>query len=63
MILSLAHLAYLQIRNMISHYGIGILEINITYMIQLCKFTQIAFNYEDGGKDEKEIKYSYHREK
>ena len=48
---------------MFSQYAKWSLGIDMLYMMSICKFSSIAFNYEDGGKGEKEIKSSYHREK
>lgn len=33
------------------------------YMMTLCKFSSVAFSYEDGAKDDKDIYNSYHRKK
>ncbi len=62
-IFNILHLSYLHIRNMIDDYGGWTLGVETLYMMSICKFSTIAFNYEDGGKDEKDIKSSYHREK
>jgi hypothetical protein len=62
-IFNIAHLSALHIRNMINDYGEWTLGIETLYMMSICKFSTVAFNYEDGGKDEKEIRSSYHREK
>ena len=31
-------------------------------MMSICKFSSIAFSYEDGGKDIKELKNKHHQE-
>jgi hypothetical protein len=60
---NILHLSYLQLSAMLGGYGKWSLGVEIVYMMSICKFSTIAFNYEDGGKDEKDIKSSYHREK
>ena len=37
------------------------LGIDACYMMTICKFSSIAFNYEDGGKDQDQIQSRYHR--
>lgn len=61
--LNILHLSYIHISNMMSNYGNWKLGIETLYMMSICKFSSVAFNYEDGGKDESEIKSSYHRSK
>lgn len=63
MAFNIIHLSYLQIKVMIESYGNWSLGVETLYMMSICKFSSIAFNYEDGGKDESEIKSSYHKEK
>ena len=40
-----------------------LLGIETCYMMTICKFSSIAFNYEDGGKKEEEIYSRYHKAK
>jgi len=62
-IFNILHLSYLHIWNMIHYYGSWTLGVEALYMMSICKFSSIAFNYEDGGKEESDIKSSYHRAK
>jgi hypothetical protein len=57
------HLSIIHINIMITAYGNWTLGVETLYMMSICKFSSIGFNYEDGGKDEAEIKSSYHRAK
>jgi hypothetical protein len=63
MAFNIGHLSYLHISNMFLKYGEWKLGIETLYMMSICKFSSVAFNYEDGGKDEKEVKSSYHQSK
>ena len=31
-------------------------------MMSICKFSSLAFSYEDGGKDENELRNKHHKE-
>jgi lysophospholipid acyltransferase len=48
---------------MIFDYGGWRLDISTIYMMSICKFSSIAFSYEDGGIKDEEIKSSYHKHK
>jgi hypothetical protein len=48
---------------MYTHYEKWTLGIETCYMMSICKFSSIAFNYEDGGKDETTLKSKYQKEK
>ena len=48
---------------MITDWGGWSLDVSTIYMMSLCKFSSIAFNYEDGAKEDSEIKSKYHRSK
>jgi lysophospholipid acyltransferase len=61
--LTVMHLSYLHIRRMYYDYGGWKLDVSTIYMMSICKFSSIAFSYEDGAKDDSMIKSSYHREK
>jgi lysophospholipid acyltransferase len=63
LILTVSHLSALHIKRMIVDYGGWELDYTTIYMMSICKFSQIAFSYEDGGKSDDEIKSSYHRSK
>lgn len=63
LIFNVIHLSSIHIKNMLHSYGKWKLGVESIYMMSICKFSSIAFNYEDGAKDESEIKSSYHREK
>jgi hypothetical protein len=63
MAFNILHLSYLQLSVMFGDYGKWSLSVETCYMMSICKFSSIAFNYDDGGKDEKELKSSYQKEK
>ncbi len=48
---------------MINNYGGWEIDVTTILMMSICKFSSIAFSYEDGGKDDSLIKNSYHRSK
>lgn len=60
---NILHLSLIHISNMIKSYGDWTLGVETLYMMSICKFSSIAFNYEDGGKEETEIKSTYLRSK
>ena len=49
------HLTYLHFYDFWYHYGEWTLGAETVCMMSLCKFSIIAFNYEDGGKDDDKI--------
>ncbi len=57
------HLSVLHIYRMLKDWGGWELDSTTIYMMSICKFSAIAFSYEDGGKPDSEIKNSYHRAK
>ena len=61
--LTIFHLSGFHIKSMIEHYGENLLDFSCIYLMSICKFSQIAFSYEDGDKKDEEIKSSYHRSK
>lgn len=63
MALTVGHLSFLHIRRMIEDFGGWKLDITTIYMMSICKFSSIAFCYEDGAKEDKDMKSKYHREK
>jgi lysophospholipid acyltransferase len=58
-IITVAHLSALHLYRMIVDYGGWKLDITTVYMMSVCKFSSVAFSYEDGEKDDAEIKSSY----
>ncbi len=48
---------------MIEDFGGWNLDATTIYMMSICKFSSLAFSYEDGEKKDEEIKNSYHRSK
>jgi len=63
MAFNIIHLSFIHLNNMIYHYGNWYLGVETLYMMSICKFSSVAFTYEDGAKPESEIKSSYHRAK
>lgn len=61
--LTVAHLSFLHIKRMIEDFGGWQLDVTTIYMMSICKFSGLAFSYEDGGKTDGDIKSSYHRAK
>ncbi len=57
---TMLHLIILQLKAFLN-YDLD-LKIETCYMFTLCKFNILAFNYEDGGKKEEELKCSFFRE-
>jgi lysophospholipid acyltransferase len=62
-VFNIAHLAYLHLKLFLYNYGDWSLGVETLYMMIICKFSTIAFNYEDGGKDEAELKLDYFKSK
>ncbi len=63
LIINIIHLSFLHLERVLYHYGEWSLGIETLYMMSICKFSSVAFNYEDGGKDEKDLKSTYHKSK
>ena len=62
-IFSFLHLTYLHLKRMFIDYGGWSIDDPTTiYMMSICKFSSLAFSYEDGGKDESELKNNHHKE-
>ena len=62
-ILSLVYLSYLHIKRLFDDYGEWKADDPTTiYMMSICKFSSLAFSYEDGAKDLKDMKNAHHRE-
>ena len=61
--LTVFHLSVLHIYRMLNDWGGWKLDSTTIYMLSICKFSNLAFSYEDGGKSDGELKSSYHRSK
>ena len=62
-IFSLLYLSYLHIKRIFIEYGEWRVDDPTTiYMMSICKFSSLAFSYEDGGKDINELKNNHHKE-
>jgi len=48
---------------MITDYGGWSIEVSTIYMMSICKFSGIAFSYEDGAVMEQDLKDQYIRSK
>ena len=48
---------------MMDTYGGWSIDIDALYMLSICKFSSIAFSYEDGAKNDEEIKSNYLKSK
>lgn len=44
-------------------YGEWTLGVDTVFMMSVCKFSTIAFNYEDGALKEEELSSSYFKDK
>ncbi len=47
---------------MMTNYASWSLGVETCYMMSICKFSSIAFNYEDGDKEESKLK-TYFKQK
>jgi lysophospholipid acyltransferase len=61
--ITVLHLSALHIYRMIVDWGGWNLDITTIYMMSICKFSALAFSYEDGGKPDEELKSNYFRSK
>ena len=60
---SLIYLSYLHVKRMFRTFeGWKIDDPTTIYMMSICKFSSLAFSYEDGEKKDEEFKNSHHRE-
>ena len=48
---------------MMNTYGGWSIDIDSLYMLSICKFSSIAFSYEDGIKSDEELKSNYLKSK
>lgn len=64
LIVTVLHLSFLHFYRMIVDYGGWRLDDPTTiYMMTICKYSSLAFSYEDGGKEDKDIKNEHMRTK
>ena len=61
-LLNILYLSGLHVFRMLNRVSYKI-EIDTIYMMSICKFSSLAFAYEDGGKQDKDIKSTYWRKK
>ena len=62
-IFSLLYLSYLHLKRLFEEYGEWRGDdITLIFMMTICKYSSLAFSYEDGGKDINEIKNNHHKE-
>lgn len=61
--LTVLHLSALHIYRMLLDWGGWNLDVTTIYMMSICKFSALAFSYEDGGKKDEELKSSYFKSK
>ena len=61
-LLNILYLSGLHVFRMLNRVSYKI-EIDTIYMMSICKFSSLAFAYEDGGKKDKDIKSTYWRKK
>ena len=59
---SLIYLSYLHVKRMFRPESWKVDDPTTIYMMSICKFSSLAFSYEDGMKKEEEIKGPHHRE-
>jgi len=60
---TVVHLSALHIYRMIVDWGGWNLDVTTIYMMSICKFSALAFSYEDGDKSDEVLKSSYFRSK
>ena len=59
----MTHLSAVHIYRMINDYGGWEIDITAILMMSICKFSSLAFSYEDGMKKDEDFKNSFHRSK
>ena len=62
-IFNFAHLTYLHFYDYWYHYGEWTLGAETVCMVSLCKFSIIAFNYEDGAKEDSQLSNEFFKKK
>jgi len=60
---TVGHLSYLHIHRMVIDWGGWGMDISTIYMMSICKFSAIAFSYEDGAVMEQDLTDKYMRTK
>jgi lysophospholipid acyltransferase len=55
--ITVGHLCIVHIHRLLTDYGGWQLEGTTIYMMSICKFSSLAFSYEDGGKAELKGRY------
>ncbi len=60
-LITLLHLSYLHIVRIIYNYSGWDIDYTTIYMMTICKFSQLAFSYEDGEKKDEDIKSEHLR--
>ena len=63
LIYSMLHLSSVHIKRMVDDYAGWEVDVSTILMMSICKFSSIAFSYEDGMKEDSQIKNTYHRNK
>lgn len=63
LIFTISHLSFSHIKRMLNDYGGWSMDVSGLYMMLVVKFSAFAFSYEDGGKNEEDLKNDYMREK
>jgi hypothetical protein len=57
--ITIAHLTIIHLQNYFFYYGDWALGVESVYMMSICKFSSIVFNYDDGGKKVEDLKSKY----
>ena len=57
------HLTSVQLKRMVDDFAGWEIDVSTILMMSICKFSSIAFSYEDGMKEDSVLKNSYHRSK
>ena len=63
LILTMIQLSYLQWTKPDQTKGGWSIEISVIYMMNICKFSSLAFSYDDGGKKDSEHYSQYYLKK
>ena len=57
------HLTSVHLKRMVDDFAGWEIDVSTILMMSICKFSSIAFSYEDGMKEDSVLKNSYHRSK
>ena len=63
LIYSMLHLTSVHLKRMVDDFAGWEIDVSTILMMSICKFSSIAFSYEDGMKEDSVLKNSYHRSK